>query len=150
APAPLYTSGNLTVYADDGNGDYTGVDSTPGVGGFVNSPSSHYTWQTSNAYQVIDQKRYTLTFTLLSDGDAPLNVFSVTSTATSGKIGKHSTTCSGEIPVGQTCDVTLIYNPTRLCSPTGLAYNTLTIDVASNAPVANPFTQSFTIVLTPK
>ena len=150
APAPLYTSGNLTVYAEDANGDYTGVDSTPGTGGFVNSPSAHYSWQTSNAYQVIDQKRYTFTFTLLSDGDAPLNVSSVTSGVTSGKLGKTTTTCSGEIPVGQTCEVTVIYNPTRLCSPTGLAYNTLTINVASDAPVSDPFTQSFTITLTPK
>ena len=75
---------------------------------------------------------------------------SVTSGVTSGKLGKTTTTCSGEIPVGQTCEVTVIYNPTRLCSPTGLAYNTLTINVASDAPVSDPFTQSFTITLTPK
>jgi len=150
APSPLYTNGPLTVYAEDGNGDFTGVDSTPGLSGFVNSPGSHYSWLTSNAHQVIDQKRYTFTITLQSDGEAPLNVSSVTSNVTSGKLGRKTTTCSGEIPVGQTCDVTIIYNPTRLCSPTGLAYNTLTVNMASDAPVNTPFTQSYTIVLTPK
>lgn len=150
-PTPLYTSGTLTVYAEDGSGDYTGFDSTPGIGGFVNSPGPHYSWLTSNAYQVIPQARDTFTVTLSSDGDAPLNVSSVSASVTNGKVVvKKSTTCSGEIAAGQTCGITVTYNPTRLCSPTGLAYNTLTIDVTSDAPVANPFVQSYTIVLTPK
>lgn len=149
-PAPLYTSGTLTVYAQDGSGDYTGFDSTPGMGGFVNAPGPHYSWLTSNAYQVIQQARDTFIVTLSSDGDAPLNVSSVAVSVTNGKVRVKSTTCSGEIAVGQTCDITVIYNPNRLCSPTGLAYNTTTIDVTTDAPVANPFVQGYTIVLTPK
>ena len=60
-----------------------------------------------------------------------------------------STTCAGEIPVGSTCDVTVAYDPTRLQSPTGLAYDTLDLAVASDAGQVHDFVQSYTIVLTP-
>ncbi len=55
------------------------------------------------------------------------------------------TTCVGTIPVGGTCRVTVKYNPLRLSSPTGLAYDTLTVSITSDASQANPFVQSYTI-----
>jgi hypothetical protein len=49
--------------------------------------------------------------------------------------------------VGATCSVTVIYDPTKLSSATGLAYDTLTIGVTSDAGQASDFVQSYTIVV---
>ena len=81
APAPLYVNGTQTVYADNGNGEYTGSDTKPGFGGFVNTPGSHYSWVTSNAYTVLQQIVYSMTVTLVSDGDLPLNISAVEAAA---------------------------------------------------------------------
>src|ERR1039457_3912358 len=75
-PASLYQTGTEIVYADNGT-NTTGRDSRNF--GFVTTPSSHYTWQTPNAgYAVIPDAAYSITATLLSDGDVPLNVAGAT------------------------------------------------------------------------
>lgn len=148
-PAPLYVDGTKTVYAVDGNGGSTGSDAAlPLYHGFVNTVGSHYSWVTSNAYAVLQQTPYTFTATLVSDGDVPLNISAVAASALQGAVTVGGTTCSGQIPAGATCDVTVTYDPTRLRSASGLAYDTLDINVTSDSGQAHDFTQSYTIVLT--
>ena len=147
-PPPLYTNGTQTVYAEDANGDVTGADSAllP-YAGFVNTLGSHYTWLTSNAYETLQQQVYTFQLQLQSDGDTPLNVSSVDASALAAKVKVTGTTCSGPIAVGATCTITVTYNPKKLRSPTGLAYDTLTVGVVSDAGQADNFVQSYTITV---
>jgi hypothetical protein len=70
APPVLSQTGTEIVYAVNG-ASTTGRD-TRGYG-FVSTPSAHYTWQTpSGGYAVIPYAVYTVTATLVSDGDFPL------------------------------------------------------------------------------
>jgi uncharacterized repeat protein (TIGR03803 family) len=147
-PSPLSVSGTRTVYAAL-NGAYTGSDSALAGGGFVYSPGSHYSWLTPAPYAVLQQALYTVTATLASDGDLPLSIAGVQASALGGAATVSSTTCSGQMPVRSTCTVTVTYDPTRLRSATGLAYDTLNISVASDAGQTHDFVQSYTIVLTP-
>ncbi|HEX2590708.1 MAG TPA: hypothetical protein VHL34_04405 [Rhizomicrobium sp.] len=148
APTVLYVSGTQTVYAQDSSGDTTGSDSN-GIGGFVNTLGSHYSWLTPNAYAVIPQQTQTLKFTLKSDGEFPLLISSVGVTA-GAKAVVRSTNCVGSLNTGATCNVAIKYNPMKFCSPTGLAYDTLSLQVTSNAGQANDFVQHYTITLTAK
>ena len=147
APVPLRVNGTQTIYADNGNGEYTGIDTRAGYGGFVNTPGSHYSWATSNAYAVLQQIPYTMVVTLVSDGDLPLNISAVEASALAAKVTVQSTTCIGQLAVGATCSVSVSYDPTKLRSTTGLAYDTLTINVVSDSGPAPAFIQSYTIVL---
>ncbi len=147
APPPLYTKGSLTVYARNAKGDFTGIDAANEFGGFVNTPGAHYSWETANAYAVLRQQLYTFTATLVSDGDVALRIATAEASALQGRAAVKSTTCIGNIPRGAACGVTVAYDPTRLRSPTGLAYDTLTISVISDSAQANDFVQSYTIVL---
>ena len=149
-PTPLYINGSQKVYATNGAGDFTGVDSSLPTGGFVNTPGSHYTWQTSSAYAVIPQALYTFTVTLKSDGDLPLEISNVEATALLGKVTVNRGTCIGQIAVGMTCSATITYDPSKLRSATGLAYETLDISVISDAGQAADFVQSYTVVLKQK
>jgi hypothetical protein len=146
-PAPLYVSGTQTVYAMDSNGDTTGTDTALASRGFVNTLGSHYTWLTSNAYLVLQQMPYTFTATLASDGDLPLNISAAEVSVLKGKATVNGTTCIGQIAPGATCTVTVTYDPTKLRSATGLAYDTLTLGVTSDAGQASDFIQSYTIVV---
>jgi hypothetical protein len=145
APAPLYTIGTQTIYASNANGVTTGTDTTLPQHGFVNTPGSHYTWTTSNAYQVLQSKVYSFSITLLSDGDLPLTVAASEASAIRAKVAMSSTTCTGAIPVGATCSITVTYDPTRLRSTTRLAYDTLTVGVISDAGQIHDFVQTYTI-----
>ena len=147
APPPLSVNGTQTVYAANGLGVYTGSDSALRFGGFVYTPGSHFSWLTPNPYTVLAQTVYTVTATLKSDGDMPLSISSVQASALRGTATVSSTTCSAQLPVGSTCDVTVTYDPTRLRSATGLAYDTLDISVISDAGQVDDYVQSYTIVL---
>jgi len=147
-PAPIAIKGTQTIYAAN-QGIYTGTDSALPGGGFVYTSGSHYSWLTPNAYTVIQQALYTVTVTLKSDGDIPLTVSSVQASALAGQASVTSTTCSGQIAIGSTCAATVTYDPTRLRSATGLAYDTLDIHVNSDAGRTLDFVQRYTIVLTP-
>jgi hypothetical protein len=150
---PIETNGTETIFAMASPELYAGTDSALAQGGFVFNYGSHYDWLTSNAYMVLPQGRYTFTATLASNGDTPLTITSAkASTAvkqTKASIG--STTCIGVIPVGGTCDVTVTYSDGRLSSTTGLAYDTLTLHLTSDAARTKDFVQSYTIeVRTPR
>jgi hypothetical protein len=146
APAPVGTNGTQTIYAAKSGKLYTGSDSVLATGGFVFTYGSHYVWLTSNAYMVLPQVPYTFTVTLSSNGDIPLTVTAVRATTklAGAKVTLNSTTCTGAIPVGGTCDITVTYNDLRVTSTSGLAYDTLTIHVISNAGVTDEFVQSYT------
>ena len=147
-PSPISVSGSQTIYAaDDGAGVYTGTDAAVG-GGFVYTPGAHYSWLTSNAYAVLQQQTpYTVTVTLKSDGDLPLTVFGIQASALQGVATVNATTCAGQIPVGSTCAVTVTYDPSRLHSATGLAYDTLDVNAITDAGQTHDFVQSYTIVV---
>jgi hypothetical protein len=148
-PAPIAVRGTQTIYASTASGVFTGTDSALPGGGFVFTPGSHYAWLTANPYTVIPQAPYTITVTLKSDGDMPLTVSSVQAGALAGRASVSSTTCTGQIAVGATCSATVIYDPSGLRSPTGLAYDTVTVHVNADAGPIPDFAQRFTIVLTP-
>jgi hypothetical protein len=150
APAPKYTKGSLIVYALDTNGDYTGTDRQLPERGFVSSAGAHYTWLTSSSHALLQPIVYTLTATLKSDGDVPLDISSVTVSALHGSATLEKTDCERQIPVSDKCSVTLTYDPTKLTSATSLATDTLRIDLTSDAGEANDFIQDFTIILPQK
>jgi hypothetical protein len=54
---------------------------------------------------------------------------------------------TGEISVGATCSITITYDPAKLATPTGLAYDTLNVAVTSDAGQAMDFIQSYTVVV---
>ena len=146
-PAPIAIKGTQTIYASS-QGVYTGTDSALPGGGFVYTSGSHSSWLTPSPYTVIPQAPYAVTVTLKSDGDIPLTVASVQASALAGQASVSSTSCSGQIAIGTTCSATVIYDPTALRSPTGLAYDTLDIHVNSDAGQTVDFVQRDTIVLT--
>jgi uncharacterized repeat protein (TIGR03803 family) len=150
APAPIGTTGTQTIYASDpASGIYTGVDSALPTRGFVFTPGSHYTWLTPSPYAVIAQAVTTMTLTVKSDGNMPLSVVSAQATAAAGVASVTGTTCFGTVPVGSTCTVTVRYDPTTLRSPTGLAYDTVTVHLGTDAGLAVEWAQRYTIQLTP-
>jgi hypothetical protein len=150
APPPLAVNGTQTVYASDpASGIYTRIDSALPNRGFVFTPGSHYTWLTSNSYAVIPQATYSVTVTLKSDGDIPLGVSSVQASALAGIASVSGTSCTGMIAVGSTCAITVRYDPTPLQSPTGLAYDTLTIHLNADSAQSVDWAQRYTIQLTP-
>ncbi|HLJ94556.1 MAG TPA: hypothetical protein VKU02_15315 [Gemmataceae bacterium] len=149
APPALYTKGTQVVYAASGS-NYTGTDSKLPERGFVNSPGAHYTWLTPASNAVIHQFVYTLQVVLKSDGDIPVDINSVTVSALHGVATLKGTTCDGEIKVGNTCSITVTYDPTKLTSNTGLAADTLRIDVNSDAGEAHDYIQKLTIIVPQK
>jgi hypothetical protein len=156
APAPITGIGTPTelVYAVSGT-SMTGHD-TRGYG-FVNTPSSHYTWQTvSGGYAGIPDAPYSITATLISDGDVPLTLDkALVSTSVSGSITPSpgtatvtATTCTGQIAVGTSCSVTVIYNPKTIkctASPYGFAYTKLDLTLVTDAGASTDFTMLFTV-----
>ena len=149
-PVPKYTKGSLIVYDVNANGDYTGTDMHLPSRGFVNSVGAHYTWLTPNYNGVLQQFVYTLTMVLKSDGDVSVNISSVTVSALHGAAKLKNTDCEGEIKVGAECSITLTYDPTALTGSSGLASDTLRIDLTSDAGEAHDFIQNFTVILPQK
>ena len=148
APTPLYTNGTQTVYAMNSSGGTTGSDSALAPNhGFVSTLGSHYTWTTSNAYMVLNTTPYTFTATLVSDGDIPLNISGADVSAKLAATKIVSTTCVGTIAVGASCSVTLTYDATKVRTSSGLAYDTLTLGVLSDAGQSTDFVQSYTVVV---
>lgn len=147
APAPLATVGTRTIYARNAAHGSTGTDSTLAGGGFVVTKGSHYSWVTPNTYVVLQQQLYSFPIQLKSDGDFPLVVTAVDATSNVARIAVPKDTCIGTIAVGHTCTITVTYDPTKLSSPTGLAYDTLALAATSDAGQAHDFVQSFTLVV---
>jgi hypothetical protein len=159
APPPISTSGTEIVYAISGT-SATGKD-TRGFG-FVNTPSSHYTWQTVNGgYAVIPYAVYTITATLISDGDFPMDFDGATVassisgfiTPSPGTATVSATTCASSVPVGSTCSVTVSYNPATIkCTADayGYAYTKINLSLVTDAGASIDFTQGFTITGVPR
>lgn len=159
APNPLYTTGTEIVYAALSTTEYTGFD-TRGFG-FVQTPAAHYTWQTPNgSYAVIPDAPYSISATLTSDGDLPLDVTAATVTPqifgtvtpSAGSAAITGNTCGSSMPSGSTCTLTVSYNPTTISctySPYGYAYTGIDLSLGSNAPLTTDFTERFTVTGVP-
>lgn len=147
APPVVGYSGTETIYAMTQSGDSTGTDTALPMHGFVNTPGSHYTWQTSNAHEVLSQQIYTFTLTLKSDGDIPLEFSSASATSKIASASVTGTTCSSEVPVNSTCTVTVTYDPTKICSLSGLAYDSLDVNIITDAGQSSDFVQGYTLVV---
>lgn len=151
-PNPVLTRGTQTIYARASAYFYAGSDSALPEGGFVFTFGSHFTWVTPNTYLVLPQQPYSFTVVLGSDGDVPLRVSRVkASTALAAtvdnpatKIVVNSSSCSGLIPVGSTCSLSLTYSDAGLTSPSGLAYDTITLHPLTNAGAPTDFVQHIT------
>ncbi len=144
-PAPLAKRGTKTIYAINARDGRAGTDSALPLGGFVGTIGPHYSWHTSNAHLDLPQARFTFTLHLRSDGEMPLIVGNVSATSLIAKATVRKTTCIATIAPPKGCAITVVYDPTSLMSPTGLAYDTLTVAVTSNAGQANDFVRSYTI-----
>jgi hypothetical protein len=149
-PSPLYVQGSMTVYAANANGGFTGADSKIPGRGFVSTPGPHYTWLTPSDSAVIERGVQTFVVMLKSDDDGPLDITAVNASSLKGRAAVKSTTCLGQVKMNATCSITVTYDPTKLTSPTGLAYDTLIIHMRSNAAVADDFIRKYTIVLPKK
>jgi hypothetical protein len=158
APAPLYTSGTEVVYATNGS-TTTGHDTRNF--GFVDTPSSHYAWQTPNgSIAVIQDAPYQILITLISDGDFDLNVASASVTPqiygyytpAAGSANVSDNPCIGVVPTGSTCTVTVTYDPTTIgCtgSPYGYAYTGIDLSLITDAGANPDFTERFTVTGVP-
>jgi hypothetical protein len=158
APPPLSQTGTEIVYALNGASS-TGVD-TRGFG-FVNTPSSHYSWHTANGgYAVIPYAVHTITATLISDGDFALAFdaaevaasVSGTITPSPGTATVASTTCPSSVAAGSSCSVTISYDPTTIkctASPYGYAYTRIDLSLVTDAGANIDFTEGFTITGVP-
>jgi hypothetical protein len=158
APHPISQTGTEIVYAISGTSS-TGQD-TRGFG-FVSTPSSHYAWQTVNGgYAVIPYAVYTITATLISDGDFPLDFDGATVassisgyiTPSPGTATVSGSTCGSSVPVGSTCSVTIAYDPTTIkCTSDayGYAYTRIGLSLVTDAGANTDFTHGFTITGVP-
>jgi len=157
-PQPLTEAGTEIIYAFSGTGS-TGLD-TRGWG-FVNTPSSHYSWEPVNGgYAVVPYAAYTITATLVSDGDKPL-VFDSAKVATSvsgmytpsaGSATVSSTTCKHSVPAGSSCSLTVAYNPRTIkctSSPYGYAYTRIDLTLITDAGAFTDFSEGFTVTGVP-
>ena len=146
-PSPVSTDGSKLIFAINANGQSTGVDVKNTGHGFVRTPGPHYTWLTPASNGVLHQFVYTLSATLKSDGDVPVDITAVAATALNGTAVVQSTTCNGQIEVDATCAITVTYDPTNLASSTGLASDTLRIELTSSAGASHDFVQNYTVIL---
>lgn len=153
-PAVIQVIGTETIYAKLSTST-TGRDSR-GLG-FVNTLASHYSWTTpNNGYAVIPDAVYTITASLVSDGDFPLdldgtNVTPSTSgyyTPSPGNASVASTTCGSSVQVGTSCAVKISYDPTAIVctgSPYGYGYTRIDLSLVTDAGTTTDFTEGFTI-----
>jgi hypothetical protein len=167
AQSPLYTNGTEVVYAisgsETGNKEFnratTGRDT--GGFGFVNTPAAHYSWETANGtYDVIPYAPYSVSVNLLSDGDLAL-IFgaaavvaqvSGTITPSPGDAYISGNNCTGALPPGFTCTVTVTYDPTKIActgSPYGYAYTGIELSLSTNAGTKTIFMQKYTVTNVP-
>jgi len=152
--AASYQNGTEIVYSTSG-ASTTGLDTRNF--GFVDTPSSHYTWQTPNGSDaVIPDAAHVITATLISDGDFDLSFTGATVgsqafgtlTPTPGDAIVADTSCGSAVPTGTTCAVTISYDPTTIMctySPYGYAYTGIDLALATDAGANKDFTQRFTV-----
>src|SRR5258708_1739610 len=158
APPPISTNGTEIVYAVNGASS-TGHD-TRGFG-FVNTPSSHYSWQTPNGGDaVIPYAAYKDSPPAISDRDFPLHLeggsvvasISGTITPSPGTAFISASTCPAWIQVGSSCAVTVTYVPMTIkCTGDayGYAYTKIDLSLVTDAGANPDFTEGFTITGVP-
>jgi hypothetical protein len=147
-PIPISVSGSLVIFDRNAAGDTTGTDLKLPERGFVTTPGSHYTWLTPQTSGVVHQMKYSLTITLKSDGDLPLDILSVT--PTSAHLGDlpYTTNCTADpIEPGKLCTIAVTYDTTKVPATTSQVQDTLSVDVVSNALSGHDFIQAFTILM---
>jgi len=156
APAaqnPLYVIGTETVYASNGISS-TGSDK---AFGFVDTPSSHYSWQTpSGGYGSFDASQSTIPVTLVSDGDFDLSFDGASATVQSYSIYNEpgavsvETSCTDPVLVGSPCTVVIHYEPPACtASPYGFAYIGIGLSASTDAPAGTDWSERFTIIGVP-
>jgi hypothetical protein len=142
-PTPLYTIGNQITYGIDASGDSTGQ--TTATTGFVIHNTADYVW--TPVSQITTDARTPISFqaTLTSTGNLNLDITgSTVYTSTGAAVTVLGDTCTGQaILPGQSCTITLSYDPTGLVSDTGTVFDTVTVELTTNSGKAQvPFTQS--------
>jgi hypothetical protein len=153
APAPLSTAGGLIVYAQNVQGDTTGVDTAQGNIGFVNTLSAQYAWSTQPTTMFLpNQKPVTIKLTLRSEGDFPLVVTKINPAAQLSRASVRWTTCmKAPVKPGASCAALITYDPRGL--PLGddpyTAYDTLTVGIVSNSGQAPDFSESIEVSVAP-
>ena len=142
-PPVLGTDGTRTIYASNGTST-AGSDSAlfPNHG-YVDTPNPHYTWGPFTP--PTGPTAQTVTLTLASDGDLPLDITTVSETTALASSQMLATDCVAVLAPGSSCSIAIYYDPTRPASPTGLMYDTLTVTVESNSPQAATYSSRFTI-----
>jgi hypothetical protein len=145
-PAPLSVKGTRTVYAANANGGYTGRDRKLPRGGFVDTPSPHYSWLAANTDTVVQERVSTHSATLKSDGEEPVNISVLDVSALKGIAHLESTTCTGVIKVGSSCVIDVIYDSGRLSPMSGPVHDTIRIEVKSDSDDGQEFFQDLTVV----
>ena len=155
---PLYTTGTKIVYAANDTST-TGLDTRDF--GFVSTPSSHYRWLTLNGgYAVIPDAVYSITATLISNGDYALNFAGAkvetrtfgTVTPTPGQAIVSANTCVGAVMPRSKCTVTVSYKPKTIActfSRHGFAYTGIKLSLVTDAGANTDFTQRFTVTGVP-
>lgn len=145
APTPIEVLGTETIYAMPSADLYAGYDSALGTG-FVFHAEGHYTWLTSNAHVVIPRGPYYFNVQVAIDGEKPVNVTAVkVKKVLTGAIFRlQSTTCLGLQSPGSNCTISLGYDAERLCAPSGLVYDTLTVHLSSDASLTHDWVQGTT------
>ena len=152
-PLPIKVNGTQVIYAMNAAGDTTGTDLALPEHGFVSTPGPDYQWVTPQNHGILHHMVYTLSATLKSTGDMPLEVTAVQPSALFGKVtlvpptDPKQTNCIGETKPGDSCTITVTYDPTKLTSPIGFILDTLRIDLTSNAGAGHDFIQAFTVIV---
>jgi len=142
-PIPLYMIGNQITYGIDASGDSTGQTST--TTGFVIHNTADYVWMPVSQITTDAQTPASFQATLTSTGNLSLDV---TGSNIYSGLGASVTvlgdTCTGQaILPGQSCTITLSYDPSGLVSDTGTAFDTISIEISTNSGRSQaPFTQS--------
>jgi hypothetical protein len=153
APTPLSTAGGLIVYAQNAQGDTTGVDTAHANTGFVNTPSGQYAWTTQPTYVSLpSQKPVIIKLTLRSEGDLPLVVTKIDPIAQLAKASVRRNDCMmAPVKPGASCAILITYDPRGL--PPGddpyTAYDRLTVGIVSNSGQAPDFAESIEVPVAP-
>jgi len=144
-PTPFMTIGNQITYGIDAMGDSTGQ--TTATTGFVIHNTSDYVWTPVTQITTDAQTPVSFQATLTSTGNLDLHVIgSNVYTNTGQPVTVLDDSCLGQtIGVGQSCTITLSYDPTALVSETTTVLDAVHVDLTTNSGIAHPFTQSISV-----
>ena len=144
-PDVVSVNGNQITYGTDDARDSTGQ--TTATTGFVMHSTSDYVWTPVTQITTDAQTPVSFQATLTSTGNRNLRVVgSNLYTNTGEPVTVLDDSCVGQtIWVGQTCTMTLNYDPAGLVSETTTVLDAVHIDLTTNSGLAHPFTQSISV-----